>query len=238
MTDTQKKGREVPPIEFTFSGTGITVKIRKVSPLLRDDVDAQLRLEFPPPEIPLKKKNYGTEDQPDWIEEPDPFDAVYREKNRRWGIEHANRVGDKLLWVAVRRGIELDLDDDQRGQVEQIRLDLEAVGVKLDPDDKFVYITRVCLDSLDSLRELHDIIFSNSRPSREEVESMKATFPGNVQGEGHLQSPSPEGQGRVIRRVQLDGSVEVQRDSVAGVRTPGQDDPGSVDSLLGVPNSA
>lgn len=219
MSDTQQrsKGREVPLEDFTFEGTGITVKIRRVSPLLRDDIDAQLRIEFPQPEVPVVRRNYGTEEKPEWIEEPDPMNAKYKEELRVWGIQHANRVGDKLLWVAVRRGVDLELTEEMKREVDEIREDLRLVGVELDPSDKFVYITRIALGSTESLRELYDMIFSRSRPTREEVEAMKATFPGNVQEERHLQVQTPGREDQVVRKLQLDGSLEVLRDPVAGV---------------------
>lgn len=216
MADTQQKGRIAPPsAEYTFPGSGITIRIRKVSPLLRDDIDAQLRLEFPSPEIPMARRNYGTEDEPDWIDEPNPFDPVYKEEQKKWLVQHANRVGDKLLWVAVRRGIELQLDEEMKAEVDSIREDFKLIGVDLDPDDKFVYVTRICLQTLDELRELHDVIFSQARPSREVIEALKATFPSEVQGEGRLQVPATEGSGVVVRRVQLDGSVETIEGPVA-----------------------
>lgn len=208
MIDTQK-GRATPTEDFTFPETGITVKIRKVGPLLRDDIDAQLRIERPAPEPPIKKKNYGTEEEPDWIEGPDPYDPGYKDALRKWGIEHANQLGDKLLWVAVRRGIDLEITDEIREQVDEIRKDLQAVGVELDPDDKFVYVTRICVGSSESLRALHDAIFSRSRPAREEVDAIKSTFQSDVQGEGHLQVPIAIGEDQKLRRVQLDGSSSI-----------------------------
>lgn len=213
MSGTQK-GREVPPQKFTFS-TGVTVGLKRVSPLLRDDIDAQLRVEHPVPEPPMKKRNYGTEDEPEWIEEVDLSDSKFKEDLRKWGIEHANRLGDKLLWVAVRRGVEIELGEEELRQVQEVRDDLLAVGTQLDPDDKFVYITRVALGSTDELRELHDLIFAQSRPSQQEVDAIKATFPSDVQQEEHLSTSNPEGEGRVERRVLVDGSLQVLRDPMA-----------------------
>lgn len=48
-------GRQVPKLdEFTFPDSGITVQLRKVSPLLRDDVDAAVRRHNPPPTRPCR----------------------------------------------------------------------------------------------------------------------------------------------------------------------------------------
>lgn len=205
MADTQKKGREVPPIEFTFPDVDVTVQIRRISPLLRDDIDSQLRVESPPPEVPIKKRNYGTEEEPDYIEEPDPFDPIYKEAVRKWSITHGNDLGTRLLRIAVMRGVVLELDENQKQEVQQLREDMREVGIELDPDDKFVYITRICVSTNDTLRSLHDAIFTASRPDREVIEAMKATFPSNVQGEGRIQVPSTPRESSVDGVVLVDG---------------------------------
>lgn len=212
---THSRGRDVPAEEYTFPDSSITVKVRRISPLLRDDIEAQCRREFPEPEVPMKKRNYGTEDEPDWIVEADPYDQAYRDAKQKWNVEHVNRVGDKLLWLAVRRGIEVEMSDDVLQQVKDLREDMSLVGVELDPDDKFIYVSRICVDKLDTLRELYEVLFSTSKPTKDEVDAMKATFPGNVQPERHLPVPSPEGKGRVERRILLDGSSEVLENPVA-----------------------
>lgn len=171
-TNGHARGRAVPAlVQHTFKDTGITVGIRKLSPLLRDDIDMALRNEFPEPEPPIVETELG--------KEANPADEDYLKRRAEWMVAHMERRSERMLRIAIKRGVEVEVDHEA---VAQLRTDMAEQGVDLDPDDAFVYVTRICIGSSDDLQELYDALTKRSMPTREAVEAHKATFPGDVQG--------------------------------------------------------
>jgi len=165
------KGRQVPKFdELTFPDSGITIQYRKVSPLLRDDLDAALRRQYPIPDPPMQQIDTGFGDgRP----QPNPLDPEYREQVAMWQIAHYNRLGDKMLRVAIASYVVVEVDAEA---VAALRSQMGALGVELDADDKYVYVSRICISSKTDQDYLGDALFKGSSPTRNEVESTKATF--------------------------------------------------------------
>lgn len=186
-----QKGRQVPALEeFTFKDTGITVQLRKVSPLLRDDLDAMLRRTNPPPSPPLNTVPAGFGDAPQ-KQEPNEADPDYAQALLKWQLEHFNRVGEALFALAVKRYVEVEVDHEA---VAQLRADCAAIGIDLDPDDKLVYVSRICIGTNEDRVDLSNALFKRSSTFREAVDSHKATFRGDVPGTEHLaDSDAPDG---------------------------------------------
>lgn len=177
------KGRQVPALEsFTFTDTGITVQLRKVSPLLRDDVDALLRRKFPPPQPPLSR---GTEGFGEAKMETNPADPDYQAALLKWQIEHYQRVGDTLLELGIKRYVECEVDQEA---VKTLRADMAALGVELDADDKFVFVSRIAIGTRDDLDEFSNALFKR-RQLQEAVDAHKATFRGDISGETDSEYP-------------------------------------------------
>lgn len=176
QTNGHQKGRAVPPLpEFVFKDTGRVVSLRKISPMLRDDIDMAMRREFPPPEPPVIEVDYGDRK----VKEPNDADPDYDRLLRRWRIEHAERVSEQLLRVAIKRAVECEVDHEA---VDQLRRDMAEIGITLDPDDKYVYVSRICIGTPEDLAELAAAIFRRSMPTPEAVEGHKAMFPGDIPG--------------------------------------------------------
>lgn len=176
------QGRQVPKLDdFTFPDSGITVQLRKVSPLLRDDVDAAVRRQNPPPDPPMQVVDTGFGDGA--TPQPNPADPAYRAAVLEWQTAHWGRVAEALLRLAVARYIEVDVDQEA---VETLRADMAALGVDLDADDKYVYITRICIGSRADERDLSNALFTRQEQLREAVDSHKATFRGDLAGQEHL----------------------------------------------------
>lgn len=172
------QGRQVPKLDdFTFPDSGITVQLRKVSPLLRDDVDAAVRRQHPPPDPPMQVIDTGFGDGA--TPQPNVADPAYRAAVLEWQTAHWGRVAEALMRLAVARYIEVEVDQEA---VAQLRADMAALGVELDADDKYVYITRICIGSRADERDLSDALFTRQEQLREAVDSHKATFRSHVQG--------------------------------------------------------
>ena len=171
-TNGHTNGRAVPALmTHTFADTGMTVGIRKLSPLLRDDIDIALRREFPEPAPPVVDTELGPE--------VNAADETYLKRRAEWMVAHVERRSERMLRVAIKRGIEVEVDADA---VAALRADMAEQGVTLDDDDKFVYVSRICIGSTEDLQELYDALTRRSMPTRQAVEAHKATFPGDVQG--------------------------------------------------------
>lgn len=171
-TNGTQRGRAVPALhQHTIADTGITVGIRKVSPMIKDDLDIVLRREFPEPRPPVIETELGKEEN--------AADPDYQKALNRWTIEHMERLSERLLRVAIQRAIEVEVDHEA---VDELRHQMRAVGVELDPDDKYVYVSRICCGTWDDLNELSNAVFRRSMPTVEAVEAHKATFQGGVQG--------------------------------------------------------
>lgn len=182
-----QKGRQVPTLQlFTFPDTGITVQLHKVSPLLRDDIDAMLRRQFPPPDPPLNTVPSGFGDGAP-RQEPNEADPNYQMALARWRIEHINRTGDKLMELAIRSYIVCDVDHEA---VARLRASMQALGVELDPDDAYVYISRICIGTPDDQRDLSTALFTRAAALREAAQAHKDTFPGDVSGQADRQDPN------------------------------------------------
>lgn len=172
-----QKGRQVPQLEsFTFPDTGISVQLRKVSPLLRDDIDAQLRRTHPPPSPPVvadkAAAGFGGDKTATIVNEADPD---YQTALLKWQLTHYQRVGDVMLDLGIKRYVECDVDTDR---VAELRADMAALGVELDADDKVVYISRICIGTRSDLEDFSKALFQRTATEREAVEAHKATFRG------------------------------------------------------------
>lgn len=165
------KGRQVPKLDsLTFPDSGITIEYHKMSPLLRDDLDAALRRQYPIPDPPTQPNESGFGDG---SAQPNPLDPQYREQVAMWQIAHYNRLGDKLLRVAIASYVVVEVDTEA---VAGLRDQMGAIGVELGADDKYVYVSRICIASKTDQDALGDALFKGSTPTRAEVESSKATF--------------------------------------------------------------
>jgi hypothetical protein len=170
-TNGHVKGRAVPPLPTYTFDTGITVGIRKLSPFLRDDIEAHIRAsdkrEGKAPTPPLAPGVDGVlelnESDPDYLVAVGAYEVAIRP-----------RIQEKLLRIAIKRGVEVEIDYEA---VAAYRADMEAEGVKLpDEDDKYFYVTRLCVGSAQDLSDLYDTIFKRAMPTKEAIEAHKATF--------------------------------------------------------------
>lgn len=171
-------GRRVPQLhQHTIADTGITVGIRKVSPLIQADIRAAVDHDHPRPEPPMQRVETGPDT---WQSVPNPADPAYLAALGVWQREHNQRISNQLLTYAAERAIDVEVDADA---VAELRADMAARGVDLSGrSDKYVYVCYVCIGSSDDLQELSEVVFNRSRPSAEAIAAQKATFPDHVSG--------------------------------------------------------
>lgn len=155
--------------DFTFPDTGITVKIRKVSPMLAADVSASM----PEPLPPTQEVDY--DDQRGKVMEPNYGDPGYTAAL----AEHNKKVFQALQKVMIHRGVIIE-GDDWKADVKEYRdFILETTGKPLDePDDMLVYVLRVCVGSQEDMTDLLNAITKRSQPTQEAIEQAKRSFRG------------------------------------------------------------
>jgi hypothetical protein len=155
--------------EFTFKDTGITVKIRKVSPMLAADVNASMPDPLPPeqevdygePRGKVMERNYG---------DPQYADDL---------AKHRQKVFQALQRVMVKRAVIVEGAEWLEAVKEYRGFILQETGAPLDePDDLLVYVMRVCVGTQEDMMELLEAITKRSQPTQEAIEQAKRSFRG------------------------------------------------------------
>lgn len=155
--------------DFTFKDTGISIKIKKISPMLGADVNASM----PEPEPPEQVVDYG--EPKGKVMEQNLSDPAYA----RSMMEHRAQVFRVYRRVMVLRGVAAEsLPDGWQDDVKVYRAFMEAqLGKVIDePDDVVVYILRIAVGSEEDLEELIAAITRRSQPTQEVIDQAKATF--------------------------------------------------------------
>jgi hypothetical protein len=159
--------------DFTFRDTGITVKIKKISPMLAADITEAM----PAPQPPLNEVDYG-EPKGKVLErnysDPSYMDAL---------IKHQLKINEVWRRVMILRGVVVE-GDDWRKEVEEYRKFIaKQTGAHMtEPEDLVVYVLRICVGSDEDLAEMITAITRRSQPTQESVESAKQSFRGEIQG--------------------------------------------------------
>lgn len=162
----QRNGRIPPELpEFTFVGSDITVRLRKVSPFLLGEVAKSV----PKPMPPLNTVDYGNGP----TQEPNEADPGYLQALE----EYKQEVGNRNLRALIHLGVECEVD---AAAVQALRTQMATFGVDLDPDDKWVYIVNIAITDTDEIVELRDAILRKSQPTEGAVQESLAAFPGDV----------------------------------------------------------
>lgn len=157
--------------DYTFRDTGITVKIRKISPMLAADVAAAM----PEPLPPEQEVDYG--EPKGVVMERNYSDPDYQAAK----AEHQKKVFAALQRVMILRAIHVEGDEWKKEVTEYREFIEKHTGVPLEEkEDLVVYVMRVCVGSEDDLIELLGAITGRSQPTPEAIEAAKTSFRGEV----------------------------------------------------------
>lgn len=153
---------------FEFRDTGVTVYIRKVSPMLV----VELQKAFPPPVPPRQRVEIGGE----FVEEPNPAHPDYLDAMKAYNVEFEQRVR-KLL---INRGVIIpEVNTTWKDEVAELRqFWLDTYGKELEGDDKSLYISYLAVGTDADLTDLLTAIMQRSQPTEAEVSAAKASFQG------------------------------------------------------------
>ena len=67
--------------------------------------------------------------------------------------------------VIIRRGVVLDLNDEQRAELQQLRDEMAEYGVTLDKDDKIAYILNIAAGTGEDLGDFISAVTTRSQPT-------------------------------------------------------------------------
>lgn len=156
-------------IPFTFQDTGVTVLIRKVSPLLA----MELQRVFPPPDPPMNKVDFGDGES---RMEPNEADPAYLKQLQDYNQDFELKIRRML----IKRGVIVEITDTIKAQVQELReFWQEEYGIDFpEADDKLAYIWYIAVGTDQDLKELLQAIMRRSQPTQEAEELARKTFQG------------------------------------------------------------
>lgn len=158
--------------KHTFQDTGITVSIRKVSPLLLNE----LRRRNPEPQPPKNLVDYG--DGKKVLEEnradPDYMAALDK---------HAQELELKMRMLLIRWGVVYELTAQDLEQVKQLKEFWQTeYQQELEGTDLEVFISYIAIGTVEDLEELTNAIMRRSQPTPaaegEAAQRYKSPVPG------------------------------------------------------------
>lgn len=138
--------------DFTFPDSGVTVSIKRLSPILLNDIRKAIRREAPKPKPPMHNVNYGGNIK----EEENPNDPAYLEAL----TEYNALVGELFVDRLIRYGVECQVDAEAVRELRESAPDLE-----LPDNDKVLYVSRICIQTNADLTALQEAILARSQPT-------------------------------------------------------------------------
>ena len=142
------------PQSFTFKSTGVTIQVRPVAPGLLNSAHEGLTKPYPP-QVQVTNVDGSTR----W--EPNPHDPDYVSAQ----AAYRRKLGNISQRVMIRRGIVLELNAEQRAELQQLRDEMAEDGVTLDKDDKVAYIFNIAAGTPEDLGDLVSAIAQWSGPT-------------------------------------------------------------------------
>ena len=154
---------------FTFS-TGITVRLRRVSPFLVSEIDRV----FPEPEPPTQEVVIDGETKI----EANPADPSYLQQMAK----HRQETVERKMNYILKRGVIAD-EHEMTAAVDAVRKHWRAeFGAELQEQDLLLaYIQYVCVGSPDDLGDLMNAIQMRSKPTEGGIAAEAKSFQGAVQ---------------------------------------------------------
>lgn len=168
---------------WTSQDTGRSVRIRKVSTLLRAEVRRQVLQSpgFEEPQPPTSTVDYGDSA----IHVVNRSHPVYQELLVEWNARVIREVSERLKVLVLKRGVVIDDADIDQEAVAEVRT--EVFGLET-YDDRHVYLAFVVIGTEEDWTDLLKAVLERSAPSEAAIQAHIATFPSDIPGEAPLSS--------------------------------------------------
>ncbi len=151
----------------TTKDGGVTLQIRKVSPL----VATEIRKRFPAPRPPLAKVDYG---DGRFEMEPNPDNPSHKNAMEDYQLLLEEKIRRAYLKLGCLANPDLEMVATTRTAMGEIGIDLSA------DSDEFVFINYVAVASAEDYSDLIQAIISRSVPSEADIQAASDTFPSQV----------------------------------------------------------
>lgn len=159
--------------EITLPDSGATIRVKRISPMTLIAIERA----NPDPKPPLQEVDYGNGSK---RREPNPLDPAYQQAL----LEHQQTKNLLVLQAFIRLGVEVEID---AARLAAYRADMQALGVELPADDKYIYVANILCETNNDLGALRAGIEGRSIPTEQGVSDKLETFPGDVQGTGPVE---------------------------------------------------
>ena len=165
--------------------TGRSVRIRKISTLLRAEVRRQvLQLpEFAEPQPPTSMVDYGDTQ----IQVVNRSHPVYQEVLLDWNTRIIKEVSERLKLLVLQRGVVIDDSDIDQEAVAEVRAEVPGLDIY---DDRHVYLAFVVIGTEEDWTDLLRSVLERSAPQEAAIQAHIATFQPDVQGASPVPSES------------------------------------------------
>lgn len=152
----------------TTKDGGVTLQLRKVSPL----VATEIRKRFPPPKPPLAKVDYG---DGNFEMEPNVDHPSHKAAMETYNLELEEKVRRAYLKLGCVVVVEQDSVDIMRETMKEIGIDLSS------ETNEFVYINYVAVSSGEDYNELIQAIINRSTPTETDIQAASDSFRSDIQ---------------------------------------------------------
>lgn len=171
----------------TFRDSGVTVKLRKLSPMTGHQVAQQVQRELAEskPEPPIVEVDYGQGK----IQQPHTGDPVYKQRLAAWDAEVTTIANQRMFKLAALLAVEVTIQSSERAQIARTKRLLKiTTGVEWHDDPELdeaenlqlFYMTHIACGSPDDLQEFYQAIATRSGPTEAAIERHKESFPSDV----------------------------------------------------------
>ncbi len=148
----------------TTKDGGVTLQIRKVSPL----VATEIRKRFPSPRPPLARVDYG---DGRFEMEPNPDSPSHKTAMEDYQLLLEEKIRRAYLKLGCIATPDLEM-------VQATRAAMSEIGIDLTNDsDEFVFINYVAVASAEDYSDLIQAIISRSVPNEADIQAASDTFP-------------------------------------------------------------
>lgn len=182
-----QRGRTAPAFPtVTLPDSGITLSIRKLSPLTIQNIQNAVIREMPAPTPPLVVVDFGEGQQE---AEPNPADPDYVATVRAY----ENAVQQESSVRLMRLVASYSVQDIDLNAVAELRAAMQAIGAPLpdDESDAEIYVWQLACVSERDMVTLSSFVVSQSMPTEAAVQRHTATFQNAIQTPEHLGDSTP-----------------------------------------------
>lgn len=159
--------------QFQVPDTGITLPVRKVSYVLVQDVQKQVLKEFPEPKPPEQTVDYGSGPEL----EKNYAHPNYVAAHEAWKAQVNEEMEERTRKLLIKLGVcpYLNMTEERMEQVKALREMLrEEWGQELDKDDKYVWVTRIAMGTIEDWGDFTTYLMRRNGPTEVAIgESLK-----------------------------------------------------------------